>query len=210
MEKYKDDEFPADFSSIFPENENLTYLDKNLKEEVLNLRSSIEYSNLETIYKSKKLNFFGKNKQIKNPFDIILGKLGNIYLISALVAILSTKPNFIAEIYENITYNPQGIFGVRLIQQGELKLILIDDNFPVLDKANTPAFSYTKREIWLPILEKAWAKANGKCLAKTLYGTPYEAFNTISFAPTYFYMHKKFAQKNRADVIWVRFFFLLF
>ena len=179
-------------------------MDKNLKEEILNLRSVIEFSDLETIYNSKELKFFGKNNQTKNPFEIIVGKLGNIFLLTALVGILATKPNFISEIFENFTYNSQGIYGVRLIQQGELKLILVDDNFPVLDKQNTPAFSYTKKEIWLPILEKGLAKLNGKCIAKSLYGTPYEAFNTISFAPSYFFMHKKFIKKNRSDVIWLK------
>jgi hypothetical protein len=182
----------------------LGYLDKNIKDFLLNLRDSISFSDLEGIFNSKELNFFGKDRQICNPLDFKIGKLGNVYLVTAMVAIMNSKPNFVSEIFENPIYNTHGIFGVRIIQQGELKLVIVDDNFPVFNEDKTLALSHTENEIWLPILEKAWAKINGKSMAKALFGTPFEAFNSISFAPTYFYLHKKFTQRGRGDVIWIK------
>jgi len=135
--------------------------------------------------------------------DIKVGHFGNTFLLSSIIAICFTRPTIIYDFFENITYNYNGIYGVRILIQGELNLILIDDKIPILcDNKKIPMTSYTKKEIWLPILEKAWAKANGKSYIKNLYGTPLEAFKTISFAPTIVHQHKKYNLRGRFDLIW--------
>lgn len=58
--------------------------------------------------------------------------------------------------------NPHGIYMVRILFQGILREVVVDDYIPVSPQ-NTPLFAKPAggREIWVMILEKAWAKLHG-------------------------------------------------
>ena len=55
-----------------------------------------------------------------------------------------------------------GHIGAWARQGGEMKRVIVDDRLPLKDD-NTPAFatSKDKRELWVSILEKAYAKFYG-------------------------------------------------
>lgn len=156
----------------------------------------------------------GKNKEksFEIPFDIYLGNLGNSFLLTALISILYTRENYLLDLFENNSFNNSGIYGIRLLVQGELKLFLIDDLMPLIcenEKKKEILLSFTsskknkkKKEIWLPLLEKAYAKANGKSYLKNLYGTIIDAFNITTFAPTFALQHKKYFNAKKSEAIW--------
>lgn len=191
-------------SSLIPDDENSIYLEGLNKEKLAKLRSSVSWMEIQKFYNSKSVQLFAKNESITPPEEITQGKLGNSYLIAAIAALLSSKPQIIREMFETSALNSQGVLAIRLLLQGEPTLVLCDESFPVrIGKAKKPAFSHCKgKEIWVAALEKAWTKINGKCYAKTYLGTPYEAFNSLVFAPTYFYYHKKYISRNRTDIVW--------
>jgi len=56
----------------------------------------------------------------------------------------------------------KGVWSVRLYIDGVQKDILVDDYIPWNEESNTPAFSRGVGELWVMIIEKAWAKIN-KC-----------------------------------------------
>jgi len=206
-EKYQDSEFQLTISAMIPDNLNSIYLEGVDKEKLIELKGKLESITLEKIFNTRNLLLFGRDNKIPYPEDISQGIISNKYLISTIGSILATKPNILRLMFETKTFNKAGVIAIRLLLQGEPTLVMIDENFPVCiqNRKKIPAFSICKgNELWVSALEKAWTKINGKCYTMTYLGTPYEAFNSISLGPTYFYYHKKYNSRNRIDLIWNR------
>ena len=51
-------------------------------------------------------------------------------------------------------------------------------------------------------MTKAWTKATGKNYVSQFFGTSVDAFNSLSFAPTMFYLHRKYDSRKRTDILW--------
>lgn len=78
---------------------------------------------------------------------------------------------------------------MRLCLNGEFKTIVVDDQFPVEKQSQKMAFSQCKgTELWVMLLEKAWAKINSS-YENTILGCAYEAFKALTGAPIRFYDH---------------------
>ncbi len=198
-DKFIDNDFNSSIDFINNENEEFIFLDNQIKNDILHLKDNIKFENIDNILGSI---FFKNIEKSKISLDINAGIMGNTYLLTSVISISLNRPYIIFDFFENVKYNSKGIYGIRILIQGELNLILIDDLIPLYLKKNKQILlSYTKKEIWLPILEKAWVKASGKSYLKSLYGTPLEAFNTISFAPTLVYQHKKYNLLDRNDLL---------
>lgn len=70
-----------------------------------------------------------------------------------------------------------------------MKTIVVDDYFPFNEAIEKPAFSDTKgNELWVLILEKAWAKINQN-YENTITGFITEAFRALTGAPVKFLNH---------------------
>ena len=94
------------------------------------------------------------------PQDILQGALGDCYFLSA-VAALAEKEERIIQIFGDQPGKANGIYKVTLRINGIIEEIIVDDYVPV-NKAGQPIFCQpNKNEIWVPLFEKAWAKANG-------------------------------------------------
>jgi len=92
-----------------------------------------------------------------SPNDIIQGTLSDYYFLSAL-GILAETPSLISPLFVNTEINEYGVFGVRMYRDGIEKIIIVDNYFPCTTDG-TPLFSHSKEnELWVMILEKAWAK----------------------------------------------------
>lgn len=66
---------------------------------------------------------------------------------------------------------------------------MIDDHIPV--RKRTKQIAFTKNdggEIWVPLLEKAWAKANGG-YGNIVAGLETESLKALTGAPSKMYMH---------------------
>jgi calpain-15 len=93
------------------------------------------------------------------PADIKQGSLGDCYFLSSLAA-LAEHPNRIRKLFVNQERNSAGTYGVVLCKNGKQQLILVDNYIPC--KNGKPCFSRAnEKEMWVMILEKAWAKIHG-------------------------------------------------
>lgn len=80
--------------------------------------------------------------------------------------------------------NPAGIYIVKFYVNGTCKEITIDDYFPYDPKTRKPAFTQTQgNEIWVLILEKAWAKLNGS-YENTISGLTNDALSFLLPSPS--------------------------
>ena len=94
------------------------------------------------------------------PDDIKQGLLGDCYFLSILSA-LAEVPERIMKMFVTDRTNEHGIYAVVMKKNGESKEVVIDDYFPCYDYGD-PCFSQANgNELWVLILEKAWAKVHG-------------------------------------------------
>ena len=115
---------------------------------------------------------------------------------------LCIYPKLIEKLFfsKNLTKSKNHQYGIYFYINGIWKLILIDDYFPARNTSFKKfAFAYsTEKEIWVPLLEKAWAKING-CYAKVgTGGLPNEVFDVCSEAYNEYILIKN---KNK-DLLW--------
>ena len=94
-----------------------------------------------------------------SPDDIVQGLLGDCYFLSVL-SVLSEKPQRIRNLFLSDKQNKWGIYGMRICKNGEWKEVVVDDYIPCYK--GDPAFSKANgNELWVILLEKAWAKLHG-------------------------------------------------
>ncbi|GMT09457.1 hypothetical protein PFISCL1PPCAC_754, partial [Pristionchus fissidentatus] len=94
--------------------------------------------------------------------DIEQGSLGDCWLLSAL-ALIAERPDVLEKIFLTKEYNAMGVYQVRLCVDGHWRVITVDDYFPC--RKNTRSFAFAvgrKNQLWVPLVEKAYAKALGK------------------------------------------------
>ncbi|KAJ7531630.1 hypothetical protein O6H91_14G051800 [Diphasiastrum complanatum] len=94
------------------------------------------------------------------PADVCQGRLGDCWFLSAIAVL--TAASRISEVIITPEYNEEGIYTVRFCIQGEWVPVVVDDWIPC-EAAGKPAFatSRKKNELWVSILEKAYAKLHG-------------------------------------------------
>ncbi|KAH6559054.1 hypothetical protein KP509_1Z029900 [Ceratopteris richardii] len=92
--------------------------------------------------------------------DVCQGRLGDCWFLSA-VAVL-TESSRIGDVFITPSYNDEGIYTVRFCIQGEWVPVVVDDWIPCEAKGK-PAFATSRKhnELWVSILEKAYAKVHG-------------------------------------------------
>ncbi|KAJ6387737.1 hypothetical protein OIU77_026335 [Salix suchowensis] len=95
-----------------------------------------------------------------NPSDVCQGRLGDCWFLSA-VAVL-TEVSRISEVIITPEYNEEGIYTVRFCIQGDWVPVVVDDWIPC-ESPGKPAFATSRKgnELWVSILEKAYAKLHG-------------------------------------------------
>ena len=181
-----DDEIDPNF---IPEKTSLCPLQDNKKN--WKLPQKVLSSDLENweIIKWKKIEnmniFFDDNSP--NIDNIRQGEfLGDCYFLSALGS-LCHKNNYLRNIvYMVKSRQNKTIYSVKFNLNGKWKYVLIDNYFPFVTendgKSNFCFGSSFKKELWVSLLEKAWAKING-CYARIgCGGKCYEAFDVLTGA----------------------------
>jgi len=95
-----------------------------------------------------------------DPTDIEQGELGDCWFLSAL-AVLSENPVLLEHLLLTKKYNATGAYQLMFCKSGHWTTVTIDDHFPITDWGGL-AFSNAKRkQLWVPLIEKAYAKLYG-------------------------------------------------
>jgi hypothetical protein len=130
--------------------------------------------------------------------DIHQGILGDCYFLSSVSAI-AEYPDRFNKIFITKQITKNGCISVQFYLHGKPKVISLDDHFPCSKHRNGKlsfALAYSgENELWVSILEKAWAKVCGS-YAQTIAGLPSEALATLTEAPTISYIHRRFGKEK--------------
>ena len=196
---YTDDIFEPVKKSLCPINEvGRWQCPEDITSEDLNGWENISWSRAENIFASKNYQVFweGINKE-----DIIQGGLGDCYFLSAAAA-LCEFPELVKKLFLIKEKSDEHCYGCYFRINGIWKLVLIDDYFPCYGSwGKNFAFSSTNgNELWVILLEKAWAKLNGN-YAKAIGGEPHEIFEVITNA----YSRKIRVKNISEDDLWEAF-----
>ena len=95
-----------------------------------------------------------------DPNDIVQGGLGDWWFLAS-IASLAEFPVFIKKLFITQSYNEFGIYRLRICKNGEWVEVTIDDYIPCSEDSG-PIFTSSKaNELWVLLLEKAYAKLHG-------------------------------------------------
>jgi len=73
---------------------------------------------------------------------------------------LAENPDLVKEIFVTQAINPAGIYLMKFYINGIQSPVIVDDYFPTKNKR--PCYASTRDgELWVMLLEKAWAKLYG-------------------------------------------------
>ena len=123
------------------------------------------------------------------PNDINQGALGNCYYLSVLSA-MAEFPERIEACFHTKEPNSAGIYLMSLYVNGAITPIIVDDYVPV--QGDNPCFSSSKdNEMWVMLLDKAWAKLQGS-YARTEGGYTADAASHLMGCPNQSLMHEDY------------------
>ena len=123
--------------------------------------------------------------------DIKQGKIGNCYFLSAIAA-MCEFPRLISQTILSTEVSTDGIYKVLMFIDGEFQIVYVDDYFPCIKGTNVLYFAKPNSfELWVVLLEKAWAKVNGG-YANIISGWPSDVFRALLlFLVKRLYIEKK-------------------
>jgi len=175
-DKYTDSDFPANITSL---------LGKVMPQGYNGEWSGIAWRTPEDIFGYEgDFHYFG----VMDPGNSVVGFLPDLYFLSAIAITLAHSSYAIQRLNILKEYNKDGLYGFWLCVDGAWKEVQVDDRLPVFidedNKIARLAFSSTSvtNDIWLPLLEKAYAKSMGSYYAIAT-GDPLYALNTLTGAP---------------------------
>jgi calpain-15 len=97
--------------------------------------------------------------------DVRQGQIGNCWFLAALSVVAEQRPEHILKLFLTKEVNFYGLYQVRLCKDGEWKIVVVDDLFPC-NKFKQLLFSKgANSQLWVSILEKAYAKLNNSYAA---------------------------------------------
>ena len=111
--------------------------------------------------------------------DIVPGQLEDTYFLCSVQNLCRKKAN-IDKIFKTNIMNPDGYYELVLFIEGKPQIVIVDDYLPVDKDTKKLIYAQSKKnEIWIMLLEKAWAKVNGG-YANIIGGNPGEALEFLT------------------------------
>ena len=96
---------------------------------------------------------------------------------------MAEKPERIRKLFLTQDVNQYGVYSIMLIKNGQVREVVIDDKIPV--HYDELVFSRSHGpELWVMLLEKAWAKVHG-CYHNIARGSTVSTLADLTGAPAY-------------------------
>jgi len=175
---YYDSEFPHAYFCLH----NLSL--KSTKEEIMQICQRSVWKKPYEILGTHDIQLFSDIK----PKCILQGPLADCYFLASISS-MAKNPERIQKMFDNRGVSPNGCYTVFGYDCGIKKEIVVDD-FLIFDPlVNDLAFSKVYgKQIWVQLLEKAWAKYNGS-FTNIEFGEEIEALEFLTGAPVDCYVH---------------------
>ena len=173
---YEDPLFPPNKNSLLGLDSNGKPIDSTTyKEKANNIDTNkITFARASTIF-GDKYELFSEKIEMG---DVIQGQLGDCYFLSS-VANLCKFPSLIMNLFKTKDTNKDGFYEIILHIDGKPQIVIIDDYLPIDKTTKRPCYAQSKgNEIWVMLLEKAWAKVNGGYV-NIISGLPSEALEFL-------------------------------
>ena len=170
---WTDPDFPPALRSLY---------DPNLDEGDINKYKSFEWKRFKEIAKSPAMFRDGID-----PNDINQGQLGDCYFLAVLSS-LAEFPDRVSALFVTKELNAAGIYLVRFFINGNETPVIVDDHLPCNKNGGLAFASSRDDEMWVSILEKAWAKLHGT-YARTEGGLPCFACSHLVGVPSESFLH---------------------
>jgi hypothetical protein len=115
--------------------------------------------------------------------DVQTGNPGDLYFLPTVAAI-ARQPNRIRTVFHlTPSLHKLAIYRLLVKERGVIRELVIDDYVPVFADTGRPVFCKANgREVWVMLMEKAWAKLKGSYGA-ILTGCPHEVLTTFCIGP---------------------------
>jgi len=95
-----------------------------------------------------------------NSEDVMQGYLSNCYFLCCLTS-LTNCPQAIIQNFRHLKVQDNGYYEICLKIDGVWQIVIVDDYFPMAKETEFVGVKPSGNEIWVMLLEKAWAKVNG-------------------------------------------------
>ena len=199
--KYSDPYFPPNDSSIFSKNPSGKFNDPYNGQE--------NYNELIEDKSNKNLKWKRFPEVIKNPIlfndtltfkEINQGNIGDCYFLSA-ISTLILYPYILREKFRLNQINNYGYYEIIFFIDGEWQIVFLDDYFPY--NINKKEFQFAKpykNELWVMLLEKAWAKINGG-YSNIIGGNVDDPMNSLTGFPTEEILCKEYNKFDLYDIL---------
>ena len=204
---WTDSLFPPEKKSLCPFDSKGWVLPEDVWDSDVDGWDKIKWCRAEEIFDSNKFNVFEKGKDDKEKIsanDIQQGSCGDCYFLSVIGSLCNIKmkngEKLIEDLFLHTSQTKEHVYGVYIFINGVWELVLVDDYFPYVGYGFKQfAFASSQgNELWVSILEKAWAKING-CYAKIgCGGSPHEVFDVLTEA----YSEQVSVSQSKANEIW--------
>ena len=187
--RFIDELFLPNKNSLLSKRENESVSDKENYESIIN-PSEIEWKRISEVYPNAVI--YEENLNIE---DINQGKIGLCYFLSSLAALIKYQ-KFLSQIFLTKKANNKCYYEIILFVNGEFQIVIIDDYIPFIKSKNKPLFSHpNNNEIWVLLLEKAWAKINGG-YSKIIEGWPSEVLSSFTGFNTTFLINDDYSEEE--------------
>ena len=156
-----------------------------------------EWCRVEELFDSENYSVFSNGIAVE---DIVQGNLSDCYFLSAIGS-LCKFPKLIENLFFFKEKTKEHIYGIYFYINGIKKLVLIDDFLPCSINHGFKQFAMGKSEedeIWVALIEKAFAKINGSYIRMGTGGTPNEVFDVLTEA----YSEEIKVNYKKRDELW--------
>ena len=192
---WKDDIFPPEKNSLCPYNGKDWVIPKYVLKSDIEGWDKVEWCRAEEIDRFETHDVFVKGATIE---DIQQGNIGDCYFFS-VVGALCNYPDFFEKIFHTKEKSEEHVYGIYLYLNGKWKLVLLDDYFPVKDATFKQIYfsCSVDSELWVSLIEKAWAKVNGCYANIACGGLCGEVFDILTEAYT---EHIEIINSNKEEI----------